>query len=92
MMDILTGERWYFIVGFGFFWLHHMPWACGILIPQPGIKPRPAAMEAESPNHWTARESPLIVVLIRVSLVISVTEQLFMSDGHLYVSFEETSI
>ena len=49
-------------------------------------------MEAQSPNHWTAREFPLIVVLIRVSLVISVTEQLFMSDGHLYVSFEETSI
>ena len=49
-------------------------------------------MEAQSPNHWTAREFPLIVVLIRVSLVISDTEQLFMSDGHLYFSFEEMSI
>ena len=33
-------------------------WACGILVPQPGIKPVPPKVEAWSPNHWTARESP----------------------------------
>ena len=32
--------------------------ACGILVPQPGIKPVPPAAEARSPNHWTAREFP----------------------------------
>ena len=29
---------------FFFFWLCHT--ACGILVPQPGIKPRPTALEA----------------------------------------------
>ena len=32
--------------------------ACGILVPQPGIQPVPPAVEAWSPNHWTAREAP----------------------------------
>ena len=32
---------------------------CGILVPQPGIKPTPLAVEARSLNHWTARESPV---------------------------------
>ena len=32
--------------------------ACGILVPQPGIKPAPPALEVQSPNHWTAREVP----------------------------------
>ena len=32
--------------------------ACGILIPQPGIKPRPLAVRAQSPNYWTTREFP----------------------------------
>ena len=27
-----------------------------ILVPQPGIKPAPHAVEAQSLNHWTARE------------------------------------
>ena len=30
--------------------------ACGILVPQPRIKPRPPAVEVQSPNHWTTRE------------------------------------
>ena len=29
---------------------------CGILVPPPGIKPMPPAVDALSPNHWTARE------------------------------------
>ena len=32
--------------------------ACGILVPQPGIEPTPPAVEAQSRNHWTAREVP----------------------------------
>ena len=39
------------------FWLCHM--ACGILVPQPGTKPTPPALEASSLNSWTAREVPL---------------------------------
>ena len=30
--------------------------ACGIFVPQPGIKPGPPAVKARSLNHWTARE------------------------------------
>ena len=33
---------------------HYM--ACGILVPQPGIEPRPMAVKAWNPNHWTAME------------------------------------
>ena len=39
---------------FSFFSSHYV--ACGILVPRPGIKPVPPAVEAESPNHWTTRE------------------------------------
>ena len=34
--------------------------ACGILVPQPGIKPVPPAVEAWSLNHWTTREVPIM--------------------------------
>ena len=36
-----------------------MPWACGILVLQPGIEPMPPEMEAWSLSHWTAREVPV---------------------------------
>ena len=40
-----------------FFWPTHT--ACGILVPRPGIEPRPPrAVEARSLNHWTFREVP----------------------------------
>ena len=32
--------------------------AGGILVPQPGIKPVPPAVELWSPNHWVTREFP----------------------------------
>ena len=35
--------------------------ACGILIPQPEIIPGRLAVRAQSPNHWTARVSPISV-------------------------------
>ena len=38
----------------GFVWPHHRAWR--ILVPRPGIKPTPTAVEAQSLNHWTARE------------------------------------
>ena len=39
-----------------FFWL--LCAACRILVPQPGIEPRPTAVKALSPNYWTTREFP----------------------------------
>ena len=47
--------------GFCFLWLHCA--ACGIPVPPPGIEPTPTAVEAESLNHWTAREVPAWAVL-----------------------------
>ena len=41
---------------FFFFWPCHVTF--GILVPQPGIEPVPPAVEAQSLNHWTAREVP----------------------------------
>ena len=36
------------------FWLCHV--TCGILVPQPRIEPAPLTLEAQSVNHWTAKE------------------------------------
>ena len=44
---------------FFFFWSHWV--AYGILVPPPGIKPAPLALDAL--NHWTAREIPLFLIL-----------------------------
>ena len=40
--------------------LSHTPGhvARGILVPQPGIEPKPLAVKERSPNHWTARGFP----------------------------------
>ena len=37
--------------------------ACGISAPRPGIEPGPSAVKAPSPNHWTARECLLWIML-----------------------------
>ena len=43
-----------------FFFLPHLK-AWGILVLPPEIKARLSAVEAWSPNHWTAREFPLLI-------------------------------
>ena len=35
-----------------------MFWPCGFLDSQPEIEPMPSTLEAQSLNHWTAREVP----------------------------------
>ena len=54
----LMGKRYNkkFLSLFLFSWPHLS--ARGILVPQPGIKPVPPAVEAHSLNHWTTREVP----------------------------------
>ena len=47
-----------FICLFIYLFLHLA--ACGILVPQPGIKPVSPALGAQSLNHWTAREVPVM--------------------------------
>ena len=47
------------ILFFIFYFLATPPGAaCGTLVPRPGIKRMPPAVEAQSLNHWTAREVP----------------------------------
>ena len=41
------------------FWPHLN--TCGILVPQPDIKPVPPAMEVQSINHWNTREVPTYI-------------------------------
>ena len=52
-----------------FFSFFFFLWPChvegGILAPRPGIEPVPPAVEAWSPNHWTAREVPVVSQLQR---------------------------
>ena len=41
-----------------FLFIYFCCMACGFLIPWPKTEPRPLAVKAQSPNHWTAREFP----------------------------------
>ena len=41
---------------------HQCGAARGMLVPRPGIKPAPLAVEAQTLNHWTAKEVPTPVV------------------------------
>ena len=51
-------ERVCFLFVFCFVLLHLM--ACRILVPGHGTKAMPLGVEAWSPDHWTAREFPMI--------------------------------
>ena len=55
---LLWKKRLFRSTTFFFFFFLAMP-CSGILVPRPGIKPTPPALEAWSLNHWTAREAPI---------------------------------
>ena len=38
---------------------------CGILVSQPEIEPGPSAVKARSPDHWTTRELPTVVIFYK---------------------------
>ena len=46
----------FFIILLLFYVLSFGQEACGVLAPQPEIKPAPNALERQSPNHWTTRK------------------------------------
>ena len=52
--------RWFFLSSFFFFWPRCK--ACGVLVPWPGTKPAPLALEALQLNRWTTREAPEMVL------------------------------
>ena len=41
-----------------------------MLVPWPGIKPIPSAVDAWSPNHWTVREVPQYHFLIHLQITL----------------------
>ena len=47
--------------------------ACGILVPQPGIKPVSSAVKVQSPNHGTTGEFPHLVLELRAHLSLKFT-------------------
>ena len=46
----------FFVAGGGGVW--QCLTACGILVPRPGIEPKPPALKEWSLNHWTTKEIP----------------------------------
>ena len=54
----LCGELYGLGSSFFFFFFFLAEPHGGVLVSQPGIKPGPPAVEARSPNCWTAREFP----------------------------------
>lgn len=48
----------YFHFEFFFFPLHCL--ACGILVPQAWIEPRPSAVRAQSPDHWVCCDNHVL--------------------------------
>ena len=57
------------------------PVACGLLVPWPGFKLAPPAMEARHLNHWTARKSPrcLFHFCSQISLHLSLKRTLMIT-------------
>ena len=55
---------------FFYFLVTHV--ACGTLVPQLGIESKPPALEAQSPNHWTTREVPLLKMIEKAPEICSV--------------------
>ena len=60
-----------------YFWWYHM--VLGILVPWPGIKPVPSALEAQSLNQWITREVPDFII-------IAVDLQNYLCDSKYFVS------
>ena len=57
----------------------------GILVPQPGIKPAPPALEVWSLNHWTTREVP------SVSLKLFQNNELKVCIEHIFLEQESVA-
>ena len=53
--------------------------ASGILVPQPGIEPKPPAVNVQSPNRWTTRDVPQSILLMQE--ISSMT----LSDGLTFI-------
>lgn len=58
---------------------------CGVPVPQPGIKPAPTALEAQSPNHCTARQVPLLQPVNLIGM-----PDFYVKSPNLYLRFSHS--
>ena len=65
----LIGSIRTFLIYLFLYWPCHA--ASGILVPWLGIESMPPAVEVWSPNHWTARELPIVEFLFYVRAILS---------------------
>ena len=86
--SLLTFVYLYFFLTL-FFWPRRA--ARGILVPRAGIEPRATAVEAPSPNHWTARERPFLLNRFFFKIIFSlfnglgsVVKNQLTGDGEVY--------
>ena len=49
-----------------------MPCSMQGISSQPGIKPEPSAVKAQSPNHWTTGEFPSVTTYVCMDFVLFV--------------------
>ena len=63
------------------------PAACGILVPQPEIKPAPSVLEAQSLNHWTIRQVLTLIFLTMWSVIVPQSCQLFATPWRAHQAF-----
>ena len=92
LFHVFSSFRW--LLAFLGLWPHHSslmsiitlsswprPVACWVLVPWPGFKPAPPAMEARHLNHWTARKSPhcLFHFCSQISLHLSLKRTLMIT-------------
>ena len=68
-----------------FWFFGHM--ASGIFVSQLGVEPRPWAMRAWSPNHWTTREFPLFYIWAILSIVETIFVNKCSVDFFFNISF-----
>ena len=66
------------------FWL--CPVACGILVPQLGVKPTPLAVKAVSPHHRTAGEFPLLPFLVMFIFVENACQTVLCENNQVTTS------
>lgn len=55
------------------------PVACGVLIPRPGMEPRPTALGTQSLNHWITLLQLFVVILISLFQYFWISLSLFSS-------------
>ena len=73
LQRVTTVSFFFFLI----FWPH--PSVYRILVPQPGMEPESPAVEAQSLNHWTAREVPAITLSGFLCILAEIFKNMYSS-------------